>query len=394
VSRWLACLVVLAGCDALFNLDHLKDRTDAGLSGDANDAGEVDGPLGSDGSQTIGRFIPMSPAFATSYSFDTDELINTNNDGRCNVLAQASPNPAICVIAADSILISARITSKGSRALAFAALSSLNVESTGVIDVSSARGTPLGRTGPAANEPASFGCTPAAGAQQMALGGGGGGAAGSFKGTGGGGGLSDSDTPANSNLALLSPPTTLRGGCAGAGGGHSADDVSFSTGGDSGGALYLLAGTSIRIDGQVLANGAGGGRAGSNIEPEQNAGGGGGGSGGMIVLDAPLVVAPGLVVAQGGGGGGGGDGTAIAVDGKEWNQQFPMAAASGGTGGGDASAGGDGSSASSISGREGVNCNQIDGGGGGGGGGGAGWIRTYGTLSQASQFYPAPNSVP
>lgn len=107
-------------------------------------------------------------------------------------------------------------------------------------------------------------------------------------------------------------PTLLRGGCRGGDGG-SADNAHHGTGGNGGGAVYLIARKAINILGDVFASGAGGVTTVGNLGAEE--GGGGGGTGGMIGLDAPSIQIQGHVVANGGAGGGGGGLGIVWIDG-------------------------------------------------------------------------------
>src|SRR6185436_8621230 len=118
--------------------------------------------------------------------FNMDVEINTDSDGRCNIVSQPAPSPSICLLAANAITVNAKITAKGSRAL-----TTLTVNAVGVIDVSSHGAGLFDHIGPAANAGIDFGCTATAGEQQQGNYGAGGGAAGSFGGTGGAGGLAD-----------------------------------------------------------------------------------------------------------------------------------------------------------------------------------------------------------
>jgi len=86
----------------------------------------------------------------------------------------------------------------------------------------------------------------------------------------------------------------------------SGGGVGNGAGGNGGGALNLLAGGTIRIDGQVRANGA------SGLSPHS-----GGGAGGGVWLSSPVFTGTGLITANGGAGepfdGGGGGGGRIAI---------------------------------------------------------------------------------
>ena len=390
-----ALLVVLTGCDALFGLREVPADARHGVFDP--DAGYVqpDTPT-SDAKSCVGTYLPMCVTFASVYSFDTVTTIDTSTDPRCIVLdPPAAGYPAVCVIAANTISVSAQLTVTGSRAIAFAAKYAITVTSTGTINGSSVARGGNGGSGPAGNASSLVGCGASSGSQQKgSLLGAGGGAGGSFYGLGGNGGMSDVGTQALPNGTLSTPPATLRGGCAGGSGGPSHDGAVQGSAGDSGGAVYLVTSGPITIAGAVLANGGGGGSPGPANNGE-NAGGGGGGSGGLIVLDAAALDLSGYVVAMGAGGGGGGSGPSSGTSGSDWSAVTPLAAPSGGTGatfnGGN---GGAGSSATVTGGNDGGSYdNQATGGGAGGGGGGAGFILTHGTVSQASHVYPAAIAV-
>ena len=392
--RCALCVLALAGCDDLFNLDHLKGPPrDGDITGDATDGSALDDSADANGN-CVGHYLSVCPSFVATLSFGTNATINTSTNPDCmNLPSPGQGYPALCVLAANNISINSRLTVTGSRALVLASSGSITVGPGGVIDASSVGFAGQGRLGPAANAGVSLGCNPTAGAQQGAIAGAGGGAGGSFGGTGGSGGAADNGTTANSNLALLTSPPKLRGGCPGALGGPSANLNSSSFLGNSGGALYLVAAQSITIDGLVMANGSSGSGGGVNTDLER-AGGAGGGSGGLIVLDAQMLTLPGVIAAQGGAGGGGADGTVGGNDGQEWDPSNSTSGARGGSGGGGGGSGGDGSSAQSVSGTSGVGCNTADGGAAGGGGGGAGFILIHGAVSQATHLYPAPITLP
>ena len=391
--RWTLCLVALAGCDALFDLDRLRDVPSDGRG----DVGEIDPDSlpPNDGRVCIGHYMTVCPSVSDSHTFDVATTIDTTNDSRCVVIAGAQNYPEVCVIGGLAINVNAPVTVTGSRALVFAAIGAITVTQSGVIDASSTRIATL-RRGPAANASILLGCTPTNGDSQMTSGNGGagGGAGGSFGGTGGAGGMSDKGTSVNPNAAVGPTPPALRGGCAGAFGGESANANSKGAPGDSGGALLLVAGNAITINGVVMANGGGGGGAPSNTLGE-NAGGGGGGSGGMIVLDATTISAlsPGIVAAEGAGGGGGGQGSVHGDPGGEWTSSNRTAAPAGGAGGGAAGSGGRGTVLTIVDAGPGGPFDGNIGGGAGGGGGGAGLTLVRGMVSQGSQIYPPPRAL-
>ena len=252
-----------------------------------------------------------------------------------------------CVVAATELSVSAlRVT--GSRPLVLVATGSITID--GVVDVASRRTATGFELGAAASSSA---CVPGQTPSE-----GGGGPGGSFGGRGGNGGAGTLN-PAES--AFATSVTTFRGGCAGLDG-----DGAPGSGGPSGGAIYMLARTQIRIVGSINASGAGAGP------------GGGGGSGGMIGLEAPSVSITGAVFANGGGGGEGGG----APGANPSNATTPAVGGSGGPGGD----GGTGSASTTRIGAAGENAAV----GGGGGGGGAGVIVVIPTQVTGGTLSPAP----
>jgi hypothetical protein len=292
--------------------------------------------------------VPTMPAMLPSdltIEIDTDSspLCDQNNDRKGD----------FCVVAGAGITLAATksIRAYGTKPLVVLSTTTMTLEATSTVDVSSNRGIGPVATGAGAN---SAMCTSGA-APEFA----GGGYGGSFGGKGGNGEQLTGATVTSGVAApaLTSPPTILRGGCPGGNG-----DASGGAGGAGGGAVALIAGTSIQVDGTVNASGAGG-----KGGPATQSGGGGGGSGGMIVLDAPSITATGSLFANGGGGGQGGDGSGsnfgMGDDGGE--SPAPSTPAAGGNNTGrDGGAGGTGSSGTKLSGTNA---------GGGAGSGGGRW---------------------
>jgi hypothetical protein len=133
-------------------------------------------------------------------------------------------------------------------------------------------------------------------------------------------------------------------------GGSSGGATGIWDSGAGGGAIQLVAGTSIQIATTGVINvGGGGGGQGSNA----------GGSGGAILLEAPVVTVAGILAANGGGGGTGSG----ATKGQNGLPSVEPAA-----GAGPEAQGGDGSSAESIDGEPGLITDNKQGGGGGGAG--------------------------
>ena len=303
-------------------------------------------------------------------------------------------NQTICVISGTDIFIQDPTSATGTLPLVLFATNSISIGSGGSVDVSSS--VSFGSAGAGADSAA----CPAISAS-----GGGAGAGGSFRampemgGDGGAGGTFGTIDPGAAAVAGPAMVTTVRGGCAGGTGGSAGGNSGY--GGHSGGAVYLLAGNAIHIDGLINASGAGGdgGSAASTA-----GGGGGGGSGGLIVLDAATVtvtVRPGAasLFAEGGSGGGGGvlsAGLSSGGPGSDPDPAKPDLAAMGGLGG-DSSAGvGGNGSVFDTAGQTGTSSTNATGkyDGGGGGGGGPGHIYTYGTLMMIGTPIVAPSIEP
>jgi hypothetical protein len=121
-------------------------------------------------------------------------------------------------------------------------------------------------------------------------------AGGSFCGAGGGGGSYSVAVPAS--LGTAYGTATLVPLVAGSSGG-----VGLQPAGAGGGAIQLVARTSISVTGTLAANGGGGGESGAVTEGAVVIGSGGG-SGGALLLEAPIVSVTGTLAANGGGGGG------------------------------------------------------------------------------------------
>jgi len=355
----VAVVVLLAGCDTVFGL------------GDHPGGGEL--CISNHGANGFG-FIQMcleqaDPQLPPRASLDTG--IQDGDMGDCmQVLAQTDVETTeVCIVGAHAIEISGVLEVHGERPLVLAAIDTLAVH--GLVDVSSKRSS--SRKGPGATYP---GCDGGSGESPIA-GGGSGGAGGSFGRPGGVGGATTNDGGA---AGATTEPGVLRGGCDGGNGGTGGGNLGdFGVGGRSGGAVYLLAGGTLTIDGQINASGeaAVGGTAST-----YGGGGGGGGSGGMIALDAPRIVLAdtSLLVANGGGGGGGGAGASGGDGGPgqepDLSAPFPFGAAGGVAGTGVTPGGGGGAGGRlGESGTPGGSTTSR--GGGGGGGGGTGHILLF-----------------
>jgi len=318
--------------------------------------------------------------------------LDTGVDANCQKIVPQTSGPELCVIAGKTATVSGSFVAIGKRPLVVIGADAVTVTSAGTLDVSS-KINPR-RAGAGANT----GTCTTAGAGENDEGGGGGGAGGSFGTVGGKGGtgdVNDNGTPKNGNApggavgAAQPAPAILRGGCGGGAGGDGAETDATHTGGaggDGGGAVYLIAGNTITIAGNVFASGAGGGTTPGSAGVEQ--GGGGGGAGGMIGLDAPIINVPGRVVANGGGGGGGGgnsNGGAPGGDGTTtgWNTR-----AAGGNSDADAGDGADGTTFNTTTNVDGQGAN----GGGGGGAGGLGLVWIYNTVQGGATISPTPTT--
>lgn len=299
--------------------------------------------------------------------------LDTSNAQTCTKTIPQTNGPELCVRAAATITIGTAVRFSGSRPLVLLATDTITVTAAGTLDVSSFRNDvgAGGNTGTCAD--GGTGSPNPSNGSKAGAGGGGGGGFGTPGGSGGagknvGGGASGGTTSL----------TQIRGGCRGARGGTSSVGPG-GDGGNGGGAVYLIAGTSITIDGTLKANGSGG-RGGPN-----KAGGGGGGSGGLIAFDAPAVTIGGTLIANGGGGGEGGGGGQAGDDGSDPDLYNARA-----SGGGANMNGGDGGGGSAFA-NAGATGGTDPNGGGGGGGGGAGRIKFYQTDPPTGKLSPPAN---
>jgi hypothetical protein len=339
------------------------------------------------GSGLVKVCLDSAPTAPVSYSGMTS--LDTSNVANCTRTFPNPGGPELCVVAGTTVTVAGTLTVTGSRALVLIGATTLGVP--GTLDVSSTL-----NTNPRRGAGANTGACQNASAADSDSGGAGGGGGGSFATKGGNGGtgdLNDSGNPrgtargGNAGNALPAP-TFLRGGCRGGDGGAADNQHNHGRGGDSGGAVYLIAATSISITGDVFASGAGG-----NTDPDATGaeeGGGGGGTGGMIGIDAPVIAISGRVAANGGAGGGGGALNAGGAHGGDGSTINWNARASKGTRAMDpAGDGGDGAPGTAVGQIDNLNGTSSDG-GGGGGGGGLGVIWIDGTVTDGSKVSPAP----
>jgi hypothetical protein len=289
-------------------------------------------------------------------------------------MAQGQP-PACFIIASSVTINGTAVQVIGARPLVIFASDTITIDTQ--IDAASHRTS----QGPASNAAQCMAVTmgPTGNAT-------GGGAGGSFMTKAGDGGPSSAGIAGSRAAAAESPPTKLRGGCGGINGSTTSNNAMGGLGGAGGGAVYLVAGKQITINGFINVSGAPGGGGAAT------AGGGGGGSGGMILLHAPMITGTGVLLANGGGGGGGGGAQVPGSSGNEASPQIPSQVATGGSGGGGT--GGAGGFGFAL-GTEAKTGNMAAAGGplsgGGGGGGGGGYIRANVTSQLTSS---PPISMP
>ena len=293
-ASWLALAAALMpGCRQVFGIDPPR------LAGDAA-ADSADGPVGppADASYCYGpsTFLMCFDTPPTG-SLDLTTTIDTGKLMTCAATLPASwtaaGQPDVCLLAYNDITIATGIRAKGTRPLVLLAAATINVSAT--LDASSQNSN---NPGPGASSPpcsVSINGYNNPNAQEP----GGGGAGGTLAGAGANGG----GNPPGIGVACAASieHTPLRGGGDGGLGGAQPDYNLNSKPGLGGGAVYLVAGTSITIGASGLINvSGGGGNGGVDVT-----GGGGGGAGGMIALYAPTIDAIGTLMSNGGGGGGG-----------------------------------------------------------------------------------------
>jgi hypothetical protein len=364
-------LVVTTGCTALFGIEEIPYSTGDGGRDTGSGSGDASSCLGPAG-WALCLTTPPTNQLVLPTTIDTKP---TSSDCLSSPPASWSSagQPDACMIVAASITISSSVTVTGSRPLVLAATGSITVA--GTLDVASYSLGAIGqKQGPAANSAScdAFLSAPIVGGPY-----GGGGAGGSFGTLGGRGGFGNGD-PANAGSpppAITSNPTTLRGGCRGQDGGLGQSPIAM--GANSGGAVYVVAGTSISFMPSSSINASGAGAYGGG----QRSGGGGGGTGGMIALHAPsITVASGgaTLFANGGGASSGGGSNQSGIAGAD--PSMPTIPARGGTDAMMQNFGGDGF-AGGIPATDGIGKLNF---GGGGGGGGGGYIMTSSPLQGAT----------
>jgi hypothetical protein len=364
----------------------LCDGTEPGGDGGDGGGGGGDGDTASTVCHGGAPFELCQPAGFTANGLDIVTFTTVDTGTSCTHVATLEGSTfAVCVVAAETIKVRATLRATGPRPLALWA-STITVESTGTLDVSSVFNTTAGA---GANDTRC--ATPVVG-PEVVPNGGPGGPGGSFATAGAPGGAPGQ--PATSGVGPALPVTldVPRGGCPGSDGGDSAINQG-GNGGFSGGAVYLYADT-ILVDGHINASGAASNAAGLR------GGGGGGGSGGVIVIAAATIAGSGHVLAAGAGGGGGGGATDNGTLGdtpriatmSPPNDVFGgnhTMAGEGGFGGGTSGFSG---GAVPHSGGSGTGDMTIGFSGGGGGAGGAGFVKVYESvaLPLSIQAFPTP----
>jgi hypothetical protein len=396
--KFLGLVVVLAACG-------FKSSPAQGTPPDGNAGGggidastpdaHVDAPVQAiDAQLCFGKGVVEVCLKAAPTTDKTFTATNFNTDGTsCIETFPQTNGPDLCVVAYKNLTVSGTVTATGSRALVLLGTETVTISDNGTVDASSRTANPT-RHGAASN----FASCPAVTHATSDSGGAGGGAGGSFGTVGGNGGLGDmNDNGAPDGqapgavAAAAATPSVLRGGCPGGAGGSGSGQANQAggDGGDGGGAVYVIAGKTITIAGNVFASGAGGHADGNVVGSEE--GGGGGGAGGMIGLDAPALNITGKVVANGGGGGGGGTtdrGGTAGGDGTttSWNAQADHGNAGNNPQTGSGGDGARGATINATTNLDGMDTN----GGGGGGGGGLGVIAVWGTITGGTMMSPAP----
>jgi hypothetical protein len=295
--------------------------------------------------------------------------LDTTTPSTCTRVIPQGNGPELCLRMAGTFTVSGYIRFRGARPLVLLATTTITVLPEGTLDVSSFRND-VGAGGNTGECAAAIAGLPNLSLSLTAGAGGGGGAG---FGTPGGNGAAPNGGAGAGTTAL----TQIRGGCKGASGGTSSGGAG-GEGGNGGGAVYMIAGTSITVDGKVMANGAGG-SGGPN-----KAGGGGGGSGGFVGLDAPELAISGTVFANGGGAGEGGGGNRYGENGKD-----PTVYDARALGGSNNTFGGDGGNGSVLA--NAGTAGAADTNGGGGGGGGAGRIKVFQAIAPIGKISPPAN---
>jgi hypothetical protein len=362
-------------------------------NGDGEDPGGSMPPVGSGGGGTsttlhvcVGTFIQVC-ADVPRGPLNLTGTLDTSASNKCLPPGTYTTQPAVdaCVIASRTIAIAkdTAVSVTGKRRLILIADDALTIA--GTLDAASHHG---GLTGPAADT----GSCPRSGSEPTTDTQGAGAWGATFGAPGGNGGNTTGGGIGGIPGSALQV-AALGGGCPGGNGADNGQDRGGGKGGHGGGAVVLLAGHNLTIDGVVNASGGGG--SGGDAVTGGGGGGGGGGAGGMIVVEAPTVRIAGQCFANGGAGG---QGSSLAAgdDGGESGAPDKPASnknrnAIGGAGGAGGIAG---TGAASGSPGSAVVTQIVDSGGGGAGGGGVGIIRIRsadpGNTGDAKKISPPP----
>jgi hypothetical protein len=353
----LICVGALAGCRGLLGIDDPQLAADSGLSLDSSaDAQMCFGP-------TTGQKVCLA-------ALPADNLLIA---GAIDTDTCAVKQMGYCVLAGINVTINdAQIT--GGLPLIIVATNQLELEGSLDVRAHGAQG------GPGASVTGASSVFCANGPLGVnGLNGGGGGAGGSFHTRGGDGGGGDGGMNTGTRGGLTyAEPATLRAGCPGTrglGGSMPGDPA-----GGAGGAVYVLGGNKMLLNGTINASGGGGGRGNAS-----KSGGSGGGAGGMIVLWSPTLRGSATLIANGGGGGGGADNGASGGAGSDGTA---ITAAPGGDGGSPAVGRGGAGATGTVTGMRGTD--DGTGAGGGAGGGGVGYIRLAGDITALSIMASPP----
>ncbi len=368
--RWVVVVFALSGCSSILGIEDFR-LGDAGTPNDSIDSSTGEFCLGPTGFKVCLAAAPTNApiTISSSLTLDTSPGVSPLCAPTQPASWKAAGQPDACFLISTDVTFSAPVVQAvGTRPLVVFASNAITVGTQ--LDVA----THIGSMMRGAGSPAP-GCV-APQAAGNATSGGGGGGGGSFMGKGGDGGNGGS----SNNRGAAAPsdssaPVVLRGGCPGGVGGTGAQPGGAP--GAGGGAVYLVAGGRITINGFINASGSGapgGGQAG---------GGGGGGSGGMIVLHAPMIGGNGGTLLANGGAAGGGGANQPGQSGTDPQPSMPTSGAIGGAGGGGAGGvGGNGSAGANNLGSTGAAGSPTTAAGGGGGGGGGGYIRANMPIQQ------------
>jgi hypothetical protein len=242
----------------------------------------------------------------------------------------ASGQADACFFVGEHVIVSSRVVVTGPRPLVIVA-STIDIATGGSLDAGSWTGRMIRGAGSPSDKCRSVAQEATTSAAQI----GGGGAGGTFITAGGNGGDADNGAALGGGAAAPTgtTPTTLRAGCDGGRG--AAGTTPAGVPGAGGGALYLLAGTAININGYINVSGGPGGSGVGGGSGGYHHGGSGGGSGGMIVLFAPTITAAAgvAVLAAGGAGAAPGGTDTPGQRGGDAQPEYPLAIVEGGRGG-------------------------------------------------------------